>query len=828
MSAQNVVRMRCPACKVIVKGASERFASKVRCPGCKEIVVFQSLQQIPDADALSTGGSDTPVMQNDTSALQSSAEVKTTKLIVPKPIAPVMKRNVTTLGRGASSLKSKSVSSQNAAASVRVDTPTPIRSIAVANIPADKNGADSSGSLSESDMAPDAMPAGSSSSKKRIPVLIAAGVAAVLVVIVCALVFLGKSSAFAVPEGSTAFVSFGSPVNILDFLVSSSEVIEKDDASFLAFMDTAREKGKAAVGFDPFDKAAYDVTGIDMDTPIHFVVGPTSKNGMPNTVVLGIGIKDSAKARAFLIQGAQKDGSSYVEAEDDSRFLINKKDREVVFFDKNIAYVATGPQGDQLEELRTYLRLSEEKPFTEDPDYQEAISGLDASQQCIAYLNFKNVPRNFARMFMGGEMSELNSMCIGRSDERVSIALSMPKASQLRQAFQQGAACRDFIAKADKPIFAGSFSSKYLGDQICSLGSSSDMSDKLSMKCTEFDTSFWRMTGIEPLLLNNDRSFNDGAIGVLAYLDTKDSVAEVKELFFLKTKNAEKHIACFKNKAKRNSSYIARPCGDNTLYVRQSTVPAAIALVDGYVVWGEAVEQICRLAEGKSAGWTPAGDGTEIVSTELFFSDLLAKLPKSIHDAIPSELLETEHAATSLTLRLTLNEKGLLLETQGQSMLAVSRMLGTVIIPNLVSQRISINESRIMDALNLYVAAQKKYKEEGYSYKVFHAKDGSSEYSASISRLCNIPIDNSSRIHLLPTEIADSTSWDRVYCGYYFRDSDKRLDPKNEFGVMAIPCDYGKSGTNTYWVDQTGVVRLMDRKGQGLSSETDPQTWQAK
>ena len=49
--------------------------------------------------------------------------------------------------------------------------------------------------------------------------------------------------------------------------------------------------------------------------------------------------------------------------------------------------------------------------------------------------------------------------------------------------------------------------------------------------------------------------------------------------------------------------------------------------------------------------------------------------------------------------------------------------------------------------------------------------------------------------------------------GYYFIDV-KVENPQDEFGLYAVPCEYGKTGVSTFYVSTDGTVWKKDLGGQ--------------
>ncbi|MBN2712135.1 MAG: DUF3352 domain-containing protein [Planctomycetes bacterium] len=149
--------------------------------------------------------------------------------------------------------------------------------------------------------------------------------------------------------------------------------------------------------------------------------------------------------------------------------------------------------------------------------------------------------------------------------------------------------------------------------------------------------------------------------------------------------------------------------------------------------------------------------------------------------------------------------------------------MAAVAIPNIMPRsryaapvsRLEANETNAVASLKTFGAAQNIYLKARYS-----VKEGQPEkrYAISLAEL--------GEKQLIPGVMAAATSPEKGYQGYYFQIVTKE-DPKYAYAAYAIPCRYGVTGTNTFFIDTQGIVFMKDTKGK-LPENDDPHdgTWQ--
>lgn len=150
---------------------------------------------------------------------------------------------------------------------------------------------------------------------------------------------------------------------------------------------------------------------------------------------------------------------------------------------------------------------------------------------------------------------------------------------------------------------------------------------------------------------------------------------------------------------------------------------------------------------------------------------------------------------------------------------AIIAIIAAIAIPNLIESRMQANETNAVAALREYVSAQYDYQKANYA-----VPNGGSAHSFcdDFSRLggTNAYVKQSSdKLELIPAVFAAATSTTIGYQGYFFTNDQNvaAASWKYYFGLYADPCDYGKTGINSYYVSSTGTVKMKDLGGSPSS-----------
>jgi len=148
---------------------------------------------------------------------------------------------------------------------------------------------------------------------------------------------------------------------------------------------------------------------------------------------------------------------------------------------------------------------------------------------------------------------------------------------------------------------------------------------------------------------------------------------------------------------------------------------------------------------------------------------------------------------------------------------AVTLVLGIIAafaIPNMLESRMSGNESNAAAALKIYEGAQTNYKKNNYGGVPANGLTPW-QFAPSFKFLGGKNAHKSGKgtpLTLIPDVFANSTK-ETGYMGYYFIDG-KVENLLHEYSLFAVPNKYVQSGTNCYWINQEGIVRMKNMSGK--------------
>lgn len=142
-----------------------------------------------------------------------------------------------------------------------------------------------------------------------------------------------------------------------------------------------------------------------------------------------------------------------------------------------------------------------------------------------------------------------------------------------------------------------------------------------------------------------------------------------------------------------------------------------------------------------------------------------------------------------------------------------------IVIPNLLVSRVAANESSGIAHLRAYCTAQAVFRRHDWD------GDGELEYASDFTHLYRLPNDR--KPHLIDRAFAEASSRERPKAGYWYQDLKTRADGKpydykKEFGLIARPAIYDKTGRNTFVIDESGAIYHKDCGPQGYKGTQYP------
>ena len=141
-------------------------------------------------------------------------------------------------------------------------------------------------------------------------------------------------------------------------------------------------------------------------------------------------------------------------------------------------------------------------------------------------------------------------------------------------------------------------------------------------------------------------------------------------------------------------------------------------------------------------------------------------------------------------------------------------LVDAFVIPHVIAKRYAASELTIAGMLPAYASAQEMYRKMSLAPA---NGDEPGAYAASFRYLSG-PEAHAGRkgetLALMPEGFAAATK-ENGFRGHFFVDaaedlSGEPIDPRQDFGLFAHPCEYGVTGKLSYCVFADGVVRCAD------------------
>jgi type II secretory pathway pseudopilin PulG len=135
-----------------------------------------------------------------------------------------------------------------------------------------------------------------------------------------------------------------------------------------------------------------------------------------------------------------------------------------------------------------------------------------------------------------------------------------------------------------------------------------------------------------------------------------------------------------------------------------------------------------------------------------------------------------------------------------------------IAIPNLLQSKMAANEAVVVRHLRSYATGQEVYRANGYSTLPANGGSEEREFADTVRDLGGREADVDAQgnpLRLLSAPIADATGPGSAAQGYYFVDATVESHAF-QYGLYALPADYGTTGMNTYYIDERGIVYRQD------------------
>ena len=130
------------------------------------------------------------------------------------------------------------------------------------------------------------------------------------------------------------------------------------------------------------------------------------------------------------------------------------------------------------------------------------------------------------------------------------------------------------------------------------------------------------------------------------------------------------------------------------------------------------------------------------------------------------------------------------------------------------------NETYAIHCLRMYRDAQRSFKVKNYSAHV--DADRVNWYAWDLQHLYGLEISTAAgkrTLTMIPQNMTSAVSPSTSNSGYYFVQANVARD---EFQLYATPCQYGRTGRLTFYIDQQGIILTKDMGGRKVDPAVAP------
>jgi len=149
-------------------------------------------------------------------------------------------------------------------------------------------------------------------------------------------------------------------------------------------------------------------------------------------------------------------------------------------------------------------------------------------------------------------------------------------------------------------------------------------------------------------------------------------------------------------------------------------------------------------------------------------------------------------------------------------------IVAAIAIPSLVQSRLAVNEVSAIAGLRTYGGAQNIFCRTDYDNDGVLEYCGPSNPEGPSFTYLNTTVVGGQKIDFIDGAMAAATSPGTAKVGYYYVDISSgsdgiAYDATRQYGLCAVPAEYGGAGINTFVVDEAGIIYQKDNGGQPVT-----------
>ncbi len=497
----------------------------------------------------------------------------------------------------------------------------------------------------------------------------------------------------AVPESCAFVVAVENPGRFISEARSQAEKIidatEGEDSG--KEWAAARKECLKSLGFDFADPGSYSRAGFDLTSPASLTVLELDERGEPAGIVISTGVSDTSAALATARRIAESDRQKLKKLPGRPAIHAARKEFAAAIDNDRLFLLFCPRKSDPAKVLRRFLDERKSRPLGRTSAFRTALGELPGQDRIRAYLNLKSI---LAKAPI--ELTDFAGLALSSGGDRLSAFLQLAEGAEIRTLLEAGAESRDFLAGMDKPMAAFTLS---LRDPVGLLTYLIELSDG---DLAAFDRSLNDSLGLSLDELTG--LFRNGTGGIALYPVTGQFIP-VGLLGFVKTNDRTRTASALESLMLQGGAQ-RTDHGDNVVYTIGGFIQASAGLVDEYAVFGNATEQIARLAAGEGEGWKPSCGGSELIAADFFADEFMESIlaASSPKDRAISEQFFGEGKLTRLTATCTRRGDGVLCVVEGNRLGPV--LTGALGAATFTMIRVRRKALRTECAYSMYLIAQ--------------------------------------------------------------------------------------------------------------------------
>ncbi len=479
-----------------------------------------------------------------------------------------------------------------------------------------------------------------------------------------------------IPKTAYGFVSLDDPSALMNYFKGLTEKVPDLKMGY----EMAVQSSRRTFGADLLSPEGWAESGLDATRPLFLSVLPVPGCGDKADFLVGIGIRDEARATELLKKLVETAGLKLEKDTSGSPVYVatrpggNPAPLMALAFGGSQALMLFQDRADAqpAARLRELMSLPRQDSLLADPEYQAAVKPCPSAGLFSLFVNIRSIVAATRNTAAPPLLSSLQTLAAANGMDSGKLYLTLDSKSPLLDFLKPGGSCPEMLKAFGKPMVAITVSLENL------VGLYRFLVKEAGNLRGPVESASGLLLGQAGLALDElEAATKGGSLGVLVFAPKEGLVRSPEVIAVLSVaENSQERLAAALRAAAETNGLEERPAPGGTLFCSRDTTKAfAVGMVGKHLVGTNAPARLLGSLESPPPPWTPQVATGDICTIDYFPGELIRAMPERQLKAFSGYTTpqEMEKAAIHYTVRRL--DNGVLVEAKADS---ANSLLGTM------------------------------------------------------------------------------------------------------------------------------------------------------